>query len=119
MAALTETRIRTAKAAAKPYKLFDKRGLYLLVVPTAGRLWRFRYRHAGVEKLLSLGSYPDVPLKRAREKRDDARRLVADGIDPSAKRQAEKAAQVDTFEAIAREWLDLQSKRLSPSTLEK
>jgi integrase len=89
------------------------------VVPTGGRLWRFRYRHAGVEKLLALGSYPDVPLKRAREKRDDARRLVADGIDPSAKRQAEKAAQVDTFEAIAREWLDHQAKRLSPVTLEK
>jgi integrase len=72
-----------------------------------------------VEKLLALGSYPDVPLKRAREKRDEARRLVADRIDPSAKRKAEKAARVDTFEAIAREWLDRQSKKLSPTTLEK
>jgi integrase len=119
MAALTEARIRAAKPTQKPYKLFDERGLYLYIVPTGGRLWRFRYRHGGVEKLLALGSYPDVPLKRAREKRDEARRLVADGIDPSAKRQAEKAAQVDTFEAIAREWLDLQSKKLSPITLEK
>jgi integrase len=119
MSALTETQIRAVKSMEKPYKLFDERGLYLLVAPTGGRLWRFRYRHGGVEKLLSLGSYPDVPLKRAREKRDDARGLVADGIDPSAKRQAEKAAQVDTFEAIAREWLDLQSKKLSPVTLEK
>jgi integrase len=119
MAVLTETRIRTAKPAEKPYKLFDERGLYLHVAPTGGRLWRFRYRHGGVEKLLALGVYPDVPLKRAREKRDEARRLVADGIDPSAKRQAEKAAQIDTFEAIAREWLDLQSKKLSPITLEK
>ena len=119
MAALTEARIRAAKPTQKPYKLFDERGLYLHIVPAGGRLWRFRYRHGGVEKLLALGSYPDVPLKRAREKRDEARRLVADGIDPSAKRKAEKAAEVDTFEAIAREWLDRQSKKLSSVTLEK
>ena len=67
MAALTEARIRAAKPTQKPYKLFDERGLYLHIVPAGGRLWRFRYRHGGVEKLLALGSYPDVPLKRARE----------------------------------------------------
>ena len=72
----------------------------------------------GVEKLLSLGAYPDVPLKRAREKREDARKLVADGIDPSAKRQAERATQVETFEAIAKEWLELQSKSLAVETME-
>ena len=60
----------------------------MLVTPAGGRLWRFKYRHAGVEKLLTLGAYPDVSLKRAREKRDDARRNVADGIDPGVKRRA-------------------------------
>ena len=81
----------------------------MLVMPTGGRLWRFRYRHRGVEKLFALGQYPDVTLKRAREKRNEARRVVADGVDPSAKRQAEKAS-ADTFQAIASEWLGLQSK---------
>jgi hypothetical protein len=88
----------------------------MLVTPTGDRLWRFRYRRRGVEKLLALGQYPDVTLKRAREKRDEARRVVADGVDPSAKRQAERAASADTFEAIAREWLGLQSKVLAADT---
>jgi hypothetical protein len=61
--------------------LFDERGLFMLVTPAGGRLWRFRYWIGGVEKLLTLGAYPDVPSKRAREKRDEARRLIADGID--------------------------------------
>ena len=90
----------------------------MFVTPTGGRLWRFRYRMGGVEKLLSRGAYPDVPLKRAREKREDARKLVADGIDPSAKRQAERATQVETFEAIAKEWLELQSKSLAAETMD-
>jgi integrase len=119
MAALSEARVRASKPAVKPYKIFDERGLFLLVAPSGGRLWRFRYRFGGAEKLLALGSYPDVPLKRAREKRDEARRLVADGIDPSAKRQAEKAAQVDSFQAVALEWLEQQSKKLAPITLKK
>jgi hypothetical protein len=104
---LTEAAIRNAKPREKPYKLFDERGLFMLVAPTGGRLWRFRYRHGGKEKLLSLGAYPDVTLRRAREKRDEARRLVADAIDPSARRQADKAALGNTFEVVAREWLDL------------
>ena len=71
----------------------------------------------GVEKLLTLGAYPDVSLKRAREKRDDARKLVADAVDPSAKRQAERTAQADTFEAIAAEWLTLQRTKLVAETV--
>ncbi len=94
---LRGTAVRNARPKDKPYKLFDERGLYLLVVPTGGRLWRFRYRLAGKEKLLALGGYPDVPMRRAREKRDDARRLVADGVDPSVQRQADKAALGNTF----------------------
>jgi integrase len=113
---LSEARIRASHSKDRPYKIFDERGLFMLVTPSGGRLWRFRYRLRGVEKLLTLGAYPDVSLKRAREKRDDARRLVADEIDPSAKRQAERMAQADTFEAIGNEWLTLQKAKLVPET---
>jgi hypothetical protein len=103
MATLSETRIRAAKSKERPYKLFDKRGLFLLVTPSGGRLWRLRYRIGALEKLISLGAYPDVTLKRAREKRDEARRLIADDIDPSAQRKAQRAALLDTFEGVAQE----------------
>jgi hypothetical protein len=72
--------------------LYVERGLFMLVTTVGGRLWRFKYRVGGVEKLLTLGAYPDVSLKRAREKRDDARRALTDGIDPAAKRRAESDA---------------------------
>jgi hypothetical protein len=116
MPMLTEARIRASLPKARQYKVFDERGLFMLVTPSGGKLWRFRYRLGGVEKLLALGAYPDVSLKRAREKRDDARRLVADEIDPSAKRQAERMAQADTFEAIGNEWLNLQKAKLVAET---
>jgi integrase len=80
------------------------------------RLWRSKYRHAGVEKLLTLGAYPDVSLKRAREKRDDARRNVADGIDPGVKRRAERDAHTNTFAAVADEWLLTKKHALTPAT---
>ena len=117
VATLSETRIRAAKLKERPYKLFDQRGLFLLVTPTGGRLWRLRYRIGALEKLISLGVYPDVTLKRAREKRDEARRLIADDIDPSAQRKAQRAALLDTFEGVAKEWLALQSKLLAPETI--
>ena len=98
---LTELRIRSAQAAEKPYKLFDERGLFMLVTRAGGRLWPFKYRLGGVEKLLTLGTYPHVSLERAREKRDDARRAVADGIDPGAKHRAERDPVTNTFSAIA------------------
>jgi Arm DNA-binding domain len=98
-------KIRASKAKAKPYKLYDEKGLFLLLKPSGVRLWRFKYVYSGVEKLLALGVDPDVPLKRARVKRDEARRLVADAVDPSAKRRAEKSAQAETFAAVAEEWL--------------
>jgi integrase len=103
---LTDAKVKAAKPAAKPYKLHDERGLHVLVSPTGSKSWRFKYRIHGREKLLGLGLYPDVPLALARERRDDARREVAKGIDPSAKRKAEKAAQSDTLEAVTREYLD-------------
>jgi len=102
---LTDTAIRNAKPKGKPFKLSDERGMHLLVTPAGGKLWRFKYRIGGKEKLLALGAYPDVSLVRAREKRDEARRLLAEGVDPGAQRKAEKAARAVTFEAVAREFL--------------
>ncbi|MGH8144101.1 MAG: tyrosine-type recombinase/integrase [Steroidobacteraceae bacterium] len=116
---LTEFAIRAAKPQVKPYKVYDEKGLFLLVRPNGARLWRFKYAHGGVEKLLSLGAYPEVPLKRARAKRDEARGLVADAIDPSAKRKAEKSARTDTFAAIAMEWLETKKGTLTESTWQR
>ena len=113
---LTELGIKAAKAHDKPYKLYDEKGLFLLVTPTGGRLWRLKYKHGGVEKLISLGIYPDVKLKDARDKRDEARRLIAANVDPSAKRRAEKSARADTFGAVADEWLESKKATLSAGT---
>jgi integrase len=101
---LTDNAIRAAKPREKPYKMFDGGGLYLLVNPNGSRWWRLKFRVDGKEKLLSVGTYPDVPLKLARDRRDDARRQLVNGIDPGAKRKAEKTAEGDGFEAVAREW---------------
>lgn len=110
---LTDIAIRTAKPGAKPAKLFDERGLFLLVTPAGGKWWRLKYRFEAKEKLLSLGTYPDVSLKEARERRDAARKLLADGIDPSLSRKAHKAARVlataNSFEIVAREWYAQQA----------
>src|SRR6478609_1276798 len=91
---LTDTAVRNAKPCDRPLKLFDARGLYLLVQPKGGKLWRLKYRFGGKEKLLSFGSYSEVSLKEARLKRDKAREQLRDGIDPSQLRQATKAAHV-------------------------
>ncbi len=120
MNSLTKVGIEAAKPREKAYKLTDGLGLFLLVTKAGGRLWRFKYRMYGVEKLISLGTYPEVPLRLARDRRDEARKLVAAGVDPSAKKKAEKASHANTFEAVAREWL-LGGKRkaMAPATLEK
>jgi len=99
---LTDNAIRTAKPREKPYKMGDSGGLFLLLRPSGALWWSFKYRVAGKEKLLSFGVCPDVPLKLARERRDEARRQLASGIDPSVKRRAEKIAESDSFEAVAR-----------------
>jgi integrase len=114
---LTDTAIRNAKPRSTPYKLYDGDGLYLLLKPSGSRLWRFKYQLDGREKLIGLGHYPEVPLKEARERRDEARRLLASSVDPAEKRKAERLALPDTFEAIAREFLTLKSKTLDPGTL--
>jgi hypothetical protein len=105
---LTHTAIRNAKPGDKARKMFDGGGLYLEVAPSGGKWWRLKYRFDGKEKRLSLGVYPDVSLKDARDRRDEARRLLANGIDPSEHRKANKAAIVEraanSFEVVAREW---------------
>ena len=111
---LTDSAIRTAKPGIRTLKLFDERGLFLQVAQSGGKWWRFKYRFGGKHKTLSMGVYPDVSLKLARQRRDDARHLLAEGVDPSENRKARKAAQAgraaNSFEVVAREWL---SKRVT------
>ncbi len=106
--ALTDIKVKKAKATDKPVKLTDGGGLFLLVQPNGAKYWRLAYRFAGKQKTLALGVYPDVSLADARDRRDDARKLLANDTDPGAVKQAQKAAQVElavnSFEAIAREW---------------
>ncbi len=119
---LTDATIRAAKPTAKPYKLADGRGLYLLVNPTGGKWWRFKYRLAGKEKLLSLGVYPDVSLKAARDLREATRAQLSAGIDPSAVRKSHKACQAGNengFEPIAREWFGRNSPTWAPAHADK
>ncbi|MCL9851186.1 tyrosine-type recombinase/integrase [Ralstonia solanacearum P673] len=105
---LTDTAIRNTKPAEKPIKLFDGGGLFLHITPAGQRYWRLKYRFAGKEKLLALGVYPDVGLKEARDRREEAKRLLGEGIDPSVERKVQKVATVEraanSFEAVAREW---------------
>ncbi len=104
---LTDTAIRKAKPGDKS-KLFDGGGMFLLVKPNGSKCWRLKYRFAGKEKLLALGVYPAVSLAKARERRDEARALLARGVDPGelkkTQKQADRVAAVNTFEAVAREW---------------
>ncbi len=105
--ALNDMKVRNAKPKEKFYKLTDSDGLYLHVTEKGGKLWRFRYRFGGKEKLLALGSYPEISLLDARQRRDEARRQLANGIDPGAVRKAQKQSSIqetETFEVIAREW---------------
>ena len=112
--ALTDTAVRNAKPTDKPYKKADERGLYLLVKP-AGRYWRFDYRFAGKRKTLALGVYPDVSLADARQRRDDARKLIAAGTDPGEVKRVQKIESRNTLEVIAREWHSKQSIKWAES----
>jgi len=106
--ALSDTAIRNAKPAGRLIKLFDERGLFLLISSAGGKWWRFRYRFGGKHKTLSMGVYPDVSLRDARERRDTARKLLANDVDPGEQRKAVKAAKTEragnSFEVIGREW---------------
>jgi len=122
--ALTDTAIRNAKAKEKPYKLSDAGGLFLLVTPAGGRLWRVKFRVGGKEKLLSLGGWPDVSLANARKERDKAREALAGGADPAREKQLAKhrakANAGNTFGEISQEFIDKRRREgLSTSTADK
>ncbi len=121
---LTDTAIRRAKPKEKPYKLGDSLGLFMLVQPSGGRLWRLKYRVNGSEKKLGLGIYPEVSLTEARAKRDEARKIIANGSDPALEKQRAKVrAQLNAsnvFGDIAREFIEKRrADGLSSATLEK
>ncbi|NUC56461.1 integrase arm-type DNA-binding domain-containing protein [Escherichia coli] len=111
--ALTDTKVRSAKPEAKEYSLVDGDGMSLLVKPTGSKYWRFRFRFGGKQHLMAFGVYPDVSLADARKKREEARKLVAAGIDPREHKRAvkeEQAKEIITFEKVAREWLVTNQK---------
>lgn len=108
---LTDREIKTALPKEKNYKLSDEKGLFLQISSKGSKLWRIKYRFEGKEKLLSIGVYPEVSLKVARQHREDARNNLANGIDPSVQKQAKKHSKADTgdtLEVIAREWLNIK-----------
>jgi len=120
---LTAIEVRNAKPAAKPRKLFDGGGLFLLVTPEGGKRWRLKYRFDGKEKLLAIGTYPEIELARAREARDAARKLLAQGTDPADYRKAERAAEradrEHTFGAMAEKWFTKKSGEWSSASRDK
>ncbi|MDR0736152.1 MAG: integrase arm-type DNA-binding domain-containing protein [Zoogloeaceae bacterium] len=108
---LTDTVIKNAKPDDKPRKLADEKSLFLYITPSGGKLWRMQYRFEGKQKLLALGIYPEITLADARERRDAARKLLANGADPGAVKKAQKAAgrerAANSFEVVAREWFEM------------
>jgi integrase len=117
--ALTDLAIRKAKPTDKPIRISDGKGMYLEVSPSGGKLWRLKYRYDGKEKRLSFGTYPEVSLADARERREEARRILANGADPGEVRKAQKAEKVEraasSFEIVAREWFEARKKTWAPS----
>ena len=105
--ALTDTKVRSAKPEAKEYSLVDGDGMFLLIHPNGSKYWRFRFRFGGKQHLMAFGVYPETSLANARQKREEARRLVAAGVDPREHKHAvkeEQAKEVITFESVARDW---------------
>jgi hypothetical protein len=119
---LTDAKCRSAQPGSKLQKLTDGGGLQLWLQPTGAKLWRFAYRFGGKQKLLAIGVYPTIPLARARQVREDARRLLADGLDPSVekKRKAEAQAGAPTFHGVADEYIaKLRRENRSEATIAK
>src|SRR5580700_1429692 len=115
---LSDAKIRNAKPQARPYKLSDGEGMFLLVHPNGGKYWRLKYRFAGRERILALGVYPEVGLSDARERRAQARKTLAAGTDPGAVKKEAKRQGVlkgeNTFEAIALEWHEKKEHEWTP-----
>lgn len=120
---LTDTQIRATKATDKPLKLFDGSGLFLLVTPEGGRRWRLKYRFDGKEKLLALGTYPELTLAAARKAAAAAREQIAQGADPSEQKRkdkdAKKLAAANTFEVVARAWMEHRRSTVEPAQHDK
>jgi len=119
---LTATQVANAKPKANMYKMFDGGGLFLQVNPSGGKHWKMKYRkNDGKEGLLTFGSYPAVSLEQARRMRDEARANKAQGVDPGTARREEKAERINratnTFEAVARDWMDVHGTKVKPQTL--
>lgn len=116
---LTQLAIQNAKPKQKSYKLFDSGGLYLRINPNGSKLWQLKYRYLGKEKMLSLGLFPLVTLAEAREKRDEAKKKLINGIDPSAAKKAEKQRVIrnaeNTFKVVALEWYESRKTIWSPA----
>ena len=116
--ALTDTAVRNAKPKEKPYKLGDSGGLFVIIRPTGAKWWRLKYRFSRKEKQISLGIYPDVSLQEARRRRDEARQLLARGVNSSEERKATHAGTVDdtsaSFESLAREWYESKVQNWVP-----
>lgn len=119
---LTDTEIRKSKASAEAYRLADGHGLYLWITPAGGKLWRWKYRFDGKEKLMALGRYPEISLADARERHGEARKLLANKIDPMAKRKDEKTTEraqtENSFQSIATLWLEHWQEGKSPRHVE-
>lgn len=117
---LTDRKVTNAKPTAKDYKLADGGGMYLLVTSVGGKHWRLDYRFAGKRKTLALGSFPEITLAGARERRDNARKLLAHDIDPGENRKTEKQEKAErranTFEKLARQWHERQAGNLAERT---
>ena len=115
---LTNTAINNLKPKKKPYRVYDGHGLYLEVMPNGSKYWRMKYRIHDKEKRLAFGVYPEVSLAEARDKRNKARKLVAEGIDPSTEKKRIKRQAIinaaNTFEAVALEWHENQKERWTP-----
>ncbi|NWF97447.1 MAG: integrase arm-type DNA-binding domain-containing protein [Nitrospirae bacterium] len=112
---LTEVKIKTLKPKEKPYKLFDEKGLYLFVTPNGSKYWRYDYRYNGKRKTASFGVYPEVSLKQARQKRDEARASIRQGVDISQKKK--KTEEAIYFKTIAMEWLQVRQVEIKPGHL--
>jgi hypothetical protein len=116
---LTPLQISNAKAKANEYKIFDGGGLYLLITPSGGKLWRLKYRFKGKEQLLSLGSFSQKSLAEARKEREKTKASIAQGIDPredKKEKEAESNKKQETFEMIAREWHERYLAQWTPRT---
>jgi len=120
---LTPIAIRNAKARGKPYKLADEGGVYLLIKPDGARYWRLKYRFAGKEKLPALGVFDEVTLAEARDRRDGAKKLLRDGVDPAADRKArklqDKHAAANSFRAVADVWMSRQRPKWTAGHAER